>query len=190
MCCIVPNKTIVLFYQIKKMEKQNLQRGRFTTRVIFFILLATIVTITKINAQPKQNVAEKKDLATTELFNEIGKMDSLLFNAYNTHNLDLLKTFFTEDLEFYHDKDGLITYSQMINGFKNIIARNDGINRQLVKESLQVYPLGNYGAIQIGEHRFCHIENGKNDCGNFQFVHVWQKKDGQWKISRVISYGH
>ena len=117
-------------------------------------------------------------------------MDSLLFNAYNTRNLDLLKTFFTEDLEFYHDKDGLITYSQMINGFKNILVRNDGINRQLVQESLQVYPLGNYGAIQIGEHRFCHVENGKDDCGNFQFVHVWQKKEGQWKISRVISYGH
>ncbi len=37
---------------------------------------------------------------------------------------------------------------------------------------------------------FCHVENGKNECGTFRFVHIWQKKDGEWKISRAISYSH
>src|SRR6266705_59564 len=35
--------------------------------------------------------------------------------------------------------------------------------------------------------RFCFR---KNECGTFRFVHIWQKKDGEWKISRAISYSH
>ncbi|MNC99919.1 hypothetical protein D3C83_183680 [compost metagenome] len=53
-----------------------------------------------------------------------------------------------------------------------------------------MYPIPGYGAMEVGVHRFCHVENGKEDCGNFKFVHIWQKKDGQWKITRVVSYDH
>lgn len=38
-----------------------------------------------------------------ELYDTIMKKDSLLFSAANTGNIDQLKTFFTEDLEFFHD---------------------------------------------------------------------------------------
>jgi hypothetical protein len=34
------------------------------------------------------------------------------------------------------------------------------------------------------------VENGKNECGTFRFVHIWKKKDGESKISRAISYSH
>jgi len=33
-------------------------------------------------------------------------------------------------------------------------------------------------------------ENGKDDCGVFEFAMIWQKKDDRWRITRVISYGH
>jgi hypothetical protein len=64
------------------------------------------------------------------------------------------------------------------------------IRRELVPGSLQVYPIKDFGAIEIGTHRFCHKENGKDDCGNFPFVMVWRKSADSWKVSRVISYGH
>ena len=51
-------------------------------------------------------------------------------------------------------------------------------------------PVDAEGAMQIGAHTFCHMENGKEDCGTFQFAHVWQKKDGTWRITRVLSFGH
>lgn len=47
-----------------------------------------------------------------------------------------------------------------------------------------------FGAMQFGEHRFCHTENGKPDCGTFRFAHVWRKEGETWKLSRVLSYGH
>jgi len=62
--------------------------------------------------------------------------------------------------------------------------------RDLVKGSLEVYPIRDHGALEIGEHRFCHQENGKDDCGTFKFAMIWRKDDETWKLSRVISYGH
>jgi hypothetical protein len=64
------------------------------------------------------------------------------------------------------------------------------IRRELVPGSMHAYPLPGYGALQTGAHRFCHTENGKQDCGVFEFSMIWQKKDDQWRITRVISYGH
>jgi hypothetical protein len=53
-----------------------------------------------------------------------------------------------------------------------------------------VYPVNNFGAMEIGAHKFCHLENGKQDCGTFKFAMIWKKTEDGWKISRVISYGH
>jgi hypothetical protein len=62
--------------------------------------------------------------------------------------------------------------------------------RELVDGSLEVYPIKGYGAIEIGAHRFCHTEDGKLDCGTFRFLQVWRFKDGAWKVSRDVSFGH
>ena len=62
--------------------------------------------------------------------------------------------------------------------------------RELVDGSLEVYPIKGYGAIEIGAHRFCHTEDGKPDCGTFRFLQVWRFKDGAWKVSRDVSFGH
>ncbi len=124
------------------------------------------------------------------LYDTIAQMDSILFDAYNRHDLGKIKTLFTNDLEFYHDKGGLTNYEQNMSSFKETFDKNNGITRTLVPGSLQVYPVPNFGAMEIGSHTFCHKENGKDDCGTFQFAMVWQKKDGQWKLSRVLSYGH
>jgi len=128
--------------------------------------------------------------SSQDLYDTIAHMDSVLFNAYNAHNLDKVKTLFTDDLEFYHDLGGLTNYAQNMEAFKENFAKNNGLRRELVPGSLEVYPIKDYGAIEIGAHKFCHTENGKQDCGTFKFVMVWQKKNGKWKISRVVSYGH
>lgn len=128
--------------------------------------------------------------AKDSLFTEIAKMDSVLFTAFNNRDVEVFKSLFTEDLEFFHDKGGLTNYNHTVNFMKEVSKGNNQLRRELIKESLEVYPVPGYGAIQIGIHKFCHSENGKQDCGNFKFVHIWQKKNGQWKISRVVSYDH
>lgn len=133
-------------------------------------------------------------VADKALYNEIAKMDSLLFEAYNTQNIEKFMTLLTHDVEFYHDKGGLMSYQSILDNTKALFDRykklNTPIRRDLVQGSLEVYPINNYGALQIGLHTFCHWENGKNDCGTFKFVHVWKKKDGVWQLSRILSYDH
>jgi hypothetical protein len=46
-----------------------------------------------------------------------------------------------------------------------------------------------YGAVEIGVHRFYHPDD-KGNVGEAKFIHVWQNRDGAWKITRVISYDH
>jgi hypothetical protein len=124
------------------------------------------------------------------LYREIAHMDSVLFNAFNKRDVEKFKSLFTDDLEFYHDLGGLTGYKHTVDFMISTASGNSDLRRDLVEGSLEVYPVKDYGAIQIGQHRFCHTENGKQDCGTFKFVQIWQKKNGEWKISRVVSYGH
>ena len=116
-------------------------------------------------------------------------MDAKTFAAFNKHDLDGLMAIFTRDVEFYHDKGGLTNYDQTRDGFRTMFANMPDIRRDMVG-SLEVYPIKDFGAIEVGTHRFCHKENGRDDCGEFPFVMIWKKDGETWKISRVVSYGH
>jgi ketosteroid isomerase-like protein len=124
------------------------------------------------------------------LFAEIAAADKRMFDAFNAHDADGVEALFDPNLEFFHDKGGLATREQAIGGMRGNFAKNDGLRRRLIPGSMEVYPIPNYGAVQIAAHEFCHEENGKTDCGTFRFVHVWQKKDGQWRVTRAVSYDH
>ncbi len=159
----------------------------FSINTILFLCLLNINN--NIVAQNKNNSLEHQ-----ELYKEIVHLDSILFNAFNTQDIETMKTLFTEDLEWFQDNGGLLSYKTVISNFQSMFERfknlNTPIRRDLVEGSLEVHPIKYYGAIHIGKHTFCHWENGKNDCGTFKFLMIWQKKDGVWKISRVVSYDH
>lgn len=161
-----------------------------------FTMIIVLVTLAvgALNQSSGKNITPTRnsetDSVSRELYNEIERMDGVLFDAFNTQNLNKMRTMFTDDLEFYQDNEGLALYQQTMADFKSMFEQNNKLRRELVKGSLEVYPIKNYGAVEIGLHKFCHIENGKDECGTFKFVHVWQNKGGEWKISRVISYNH
>lgn len=121
---------------------------------------------------------------------EIARADSLLFAAFNAGDLTRLKTFFAPDLEFYQDNEGLENYAQTMKDFQEMLHQRSRIRRELVPGSLEVYPIKNYGAIEVGSHRFCHDENGRTECGTFKFLHVWRKTGKTWRVSRIVSYAH
>jgi ketosteroid isomerase-like protein len=124
------------------------------------------------------------------LYRRIAALDAQAFAAFNAHDVDQLMSFFAPGVEFYHDTGGLSDFAQTRQGFAGMFARTADIHRELIPGSLEVYPIKDYGAIQIGAHRFCHQENGRADCGTFRFVMVWQRLPAGWKITRVVSYGH
>lgn len=158
--------------------------NKFVPRLTLLCIIA-LALVSQAAAQSK-----KVSPVSQELYNEIAHMDSVLFGFFNTQNFDKFKSFFTEDLEWFQDNDGLVPYKTVFENFGNTFKREYKLTRELVKGSLEVHPIKNYGAIEIGMHQFRHFENGKEEIGTFKFLMIWQKKNGQWKISRVISYDH
>jgi len=132
----------------------------------------------------------RRALSPSNLHSEIAAADSALFTAFNQRDLTKLRSYFARDLEFYQDNEGVMRYAQTMKDFGQMFGQPAPIRRELVPGSLEVYPIKDYGAIEIGRHRFCHVENGKNDCGTFSFVHIWRRTKAAWKLSRAVSYGH
>ena len=86
------------------------------------------------------------------LYDTIAHMDSLLFNAANTQDLETMRSLFTEDLEFYHDASGLAGYEQTMKNFQNLFKNYTTTRRVLIAGSMEVYPIKDYGAIQTYNH--------------------------------------
>lgn len=135
-------------------------------------------------------LAQSGDLNRTILH-----LDSLFWQAYNTCDVDGMAALLTDDVEFYHDKNGLTTTkTSMVEAVRKGLCGNENfrLRREAVAGSLKVFPLNNYGAILSGEHYFYINEKGKKEFidGLAKFTHVWQFKDNTWKMSRILSYDH
>ena len=155
-------------------------------------LAITIVTtcVLSIHLGAQTPAGKSRGQAPSELQVEIARMDSALFAAFNARDLAKLQTFFASDLEFYQDNEGLENYAETMKDFREMLRQPSQIRRMLVPGSLEVYPIKNYGAIEVGSHRFCHTENSKTECGTFKFLHVWRKTGTSWQLSRIVSYAH
>lgn len=121
------------------------------------------------------------------LYDELARMDSLVFHvAFVSCDADMFRTLFTEDAEFYHDRAGA-SFGESVGTLKDC-PRERGVRRVLVQGSLEVYPMIGYGAIQMGTHRF--VETGAETSTIAKFIHLWRQEQGQWRISRVLSFEH
>lgn len=152
------------------------------------ILLICFLLLSLIAKGAAQSSQEKP--GHEALYGELYTMDSLLFKAFNTRNLASLRTYFSTDLELYQDNVGVRNYEQAMDAFKGLFSREYILTRELVKGSMEVYPIKDFGAIQSGLHTFSHVENGKLEKGIFKFMHVWEKTKAGWKIKRLITYDH
>ncbi len=118
------------------------------------------------------------------------ELDRQLFDAFNARDVEVFKRMFDKDLEFFHDTGGVTDYEQAIIRTGQLFEADTGLVRTLLVDTVNVYPVPGYGAIQTGKHRFCHPENGVIDCGTFDFLHIWRQQDDAWTLARVVSYGH
>lgn len=123
---------------------------------------------------------------TKDLYQTIKNLDSLFFSAYNTCDIQTQTAFYADSIEFYHDQGGLMTSKkELIEATKKNICGK--VTRELVKGSIEVSPIANYGAVEIGMHMF-HNNQEKNQLPHpSKFVIIWQKKEDKWFITRVIS---
>ncbi len=110
-----------------------------------------------------------------------------------------LRTMLADDVEFYHDKGGFVFHNaeEMVTDYAKQCterAKPDAwrSRRELVPTSLTVDPIPNFGAMEAGDHLFYERkgEGPEKLAGKARFAMVWQWQDGQWKLSRVLSYAH
>lgn len=139
-------------------------------------------------------------VARPGLYEEILQADAEFFKAFfDTCDIDAVRRYIADDFEMFHDKGGMVSSS----GAEFVKITQDKCKRQaegtdflsarkLVPESMKVYALNDYGAIQVGTHRFYAVQKDKADrlTETGLFTHVWKEENGQWKLARVLSFDH
>ena len=154
------------------------------TSLTLLALLISLFTSITASAQSQDTYVYKPE--SQELYNTIVHMDSVNFNAYNACDMDKQAAIYADSIEFYHDGSGLQTSKKMLLAAikENICGK---VTRVLVKGSIEVYQIPNFGAVEIGLHRFInHAENNSISRPD-KFIVIWRHKNDQWQITRVIS---
>src|SRR5689334_23285960 len=100
-------------------------------------LAAAIVALTFTSIHPAVADPDAHDsVEVKRLTDAIAELDKRTFDAFNAHDVNLLMSMFTEDVEFYHDKGGLTNYRQTRNAFVQMFANMPDIKRTLVPGTL------------------------------------------------------
>jgi hypothetical protein len=162
-----------------------MQRSALSTIVPLLSLLVLFVCPSGAQSVPALDKIQSQE----ELDKAVTSLDAALFDSYNHCDLEFA-SFFVDDVEFYHDQGGVTLGKAALTDSvkKNICGK---VTRELVPGSLKVYHMKGYGAVEMGVHRFHHPGHDDTEgVGEGQFIHLWQYKDGAWKITRVISYDH
>ncbi|MDI9256490.1 nuclear transport factor 2 family protein [Flavobacterium sedimenticola] len=123
------------------------------------------------------------------LYRTIVKQDSIFFDAYNhcDTKFEVYADFYTEDIEFYHDQGGLShSKKDILEGTQKHICGK--VTRALVPGSIEVYPIKEYGAVEIGLHSFSNTTNPPDEPKKVsRFTIFWKQINGKWKIAKVVS---
>lgn len=158
-------------------NKNTIMTPMINIMVLFILFLSREAT------GQTNNEVLKLDLLKTEII----KMDSLLFDvAFNHCDAAQFKRIIADDVEFYDDRFGLnVSKENEIKSLNEKCIRPEKLTRKL--NSCTIDKLGDFGAVQIGEHTF--YVDGK-PTGTGKFIHIWERKDKDWKLKRIVSYEH
>lgn len=133
-----------------------------------------------------------QDPAQAKLEAEILAADARLFGALNNRDIGPMKEGFSPRLEFYHDRGGVSDYAANLAIFEKNFSAPNRIRREAMPETVEIFPSGPNHAMEIGKHRFCNKPSATEPegCSVYGFSMVWERDGGQWKLLRVLSYGH
>ena len=154
-----------------------------TTHTILFVTFLLFFTI---HSKAQEEQTRKYIPSDKILYEQIQSMDKTFFDAYNSCDLKKQEEIYSDNIEFFHDKGGLInSKSEIIQGTqKNICGK---VTRYLIPGSIEVYPINNYGAVEIGFHRFYNNQEPDAESKPSKFIIIWKKENEKWKISKVVS---
>lgn len=114
---------------------------------IFSTVFTLLLFGTICQAQAKKN---------SELYKIILSQDSLLFDVgFNHCDSKQFEILLSDNLKFYHDKDGISDKKKFLYDLKNGLCTNPEtrqVNRFLVPESIEIFPLYKNGILYGAVH--------------------------------------
>jgi hypothetical protein len=140
------------------------------------------------------------DASPEGLRDEIRAADTELFQLmFETRDPAAMAKLIAPDFEMYHDRGGFVAKSGA--DFLAFYAKDCAswakpgavrAKRVLVPETMGVYPVPGYGAIEDGYHDFYgHIGAGSEwKVGRGRFTQLWRKTPDGWQVARAFSYDH
>ena len=153
--------------------------------VFIFLTIGLFFNACKTSKQTAELVGNVYTPESQEVYDMIVSMDKKFFEAYNTCDLPTADNLQSEEIEFYHGLGGLSTSkTQLIDGLRNNICGK--VTRVLQEGSIEVYPIKDYGAVQMGKHGFYNRAE-KNKIKYARFVHIWRHEHDSWRLTRVVS---
>jgi Domain of unknown function (DUF4440) len=177
-----------LFHRASKFAPAESTNRRSEVMLLRIVLMLIALTF----GGSSQTIADGLN-PNSAVYQQVKALDDRVFKAYNTCDLTALADMVDENLEFYHDKTGLsLGKAAFITAIKSNICHK--VKRELVVSTLEVFPLQDYGAIEIGQHTFCNMaetpvcKDETNGIG--RFFMLWQKQGDRFRLTRVISYDH
>lgn len=129
----------------------------------------------------------------------ISARDTELFSVmFDRCEPEALAAIVTADFEFYHDKGGRMVgrdafVADYRTGCEAKMAPGAWRSRRvLVADTLRVFPIPGYGAVEEGTHLFYERQGDGPETlvGRARFSIVWTLEDGQWRAGRALSIDH
>ena len=166
-----------------------MKKINFIPYLIFIIVTISLLIAGSVRGQGDANSISKLLI----------EKDSAFWSGYNSCNITLMDQYMADDVEFYHDKGGVMIGVEKFNDAmrKNICGNaSTRIRREAISSTFKVYPMKDgdnvYGAILSGDHYFYSSKQGEKESrdGLAKFTHLWLLKDNVWKMHRILSYDH
>jgi Domain of unknown function (DUF4440) len=155
----------------------------------WLVILIAGIFITACSATKNSPLAAPYKPDDEQLYNTIVQLDSLFFAAYNSCsvNLEAYASFYSDSIRFYHDKGGVMNVKEdIVASTKKYVCGK--VTRELVPGSIEVYPIKDFGAVEMGMHRFHNNQEKETTPSHAgKFVIIWQYKNKEWKITEVVS---
>lgn len=140
-------------------------------------------------AQARSSTAPPESRQSGVLYDQLAQADSILFEAlFSQCDAERANVLLDTDVEFYDDRTGLSAGDDLREDFRRLTENcpaNHGVRRVLLPESVEVYPIEGFGALQTGVHHF--VERGAATSTVAKFIHVWKRLGDEWKLARIIS---
>jgi ketosteroid isomerase-like protein len=174
--------------ELPHLMQASINTSKHETRHMHYIYFFNLILLSCSAPKNIYKLTKNYEPDDLMLYKTIIALDSAFFEAYNHCDVSLEKysSFYSDSIEFYHDKGGFTNSKQeIIEGTKKNVCGK--VTRELIEGSIEVYPIKNYGAIEMGLHRFHNKAEPDSNPKIGRFTVIWKKENSGWKITKVIS---